>query len=496
MLLLFGRPANAAEEYSPVGLSAPQVFALNRHATGELQQGAYHTVTQTTSDRGEVWTAESYLDAGNYRTTVRVGDFVWAGGRYDGRAWSRDPNGFMRRSTNFFFQTDPFATSLRAPQNPASGVKVVGETTSPPLQIVIEITPSKGLLERRYYDAGTYLLSKVQMIDFDGHRQAWLYDSYRKFSGLNVPQLVRYERDGSAVTGQTQLVTYDRVTAGMPSLAVPPSRPLFDMGAADEVTIPAQFTPAGIIVPVVIGGRTLDFLLDSGSSEMLLDPGVAQSLGMQTIGATQPSFAGDFTLANTHAPSIGVGVLSAANVAFSTAHFEEDLPGRRVVGLLGTDFIASGLLEVSFETQRLTVLRSLPADLAARGWSPLPLRLDENVPMVKVTFSGIDGYFVADQSMLFPHYFARFPNRVPRGTPGWGELVGIGNRPFGVKSITMRDMVLGDWVFAEAQVVVPSVQYAQDRGYDGLIGRNTLANFDLIFDYADSQLWFKPIDFK
>jgi hypothetical protein len=40
------------------------------------------------------------------------------------------------------------------------------------------------------------------------------------------------------------------------------------------------------------------------------------------------------------------------------------------------------------------------------------------------------------------------------------------------------------------------VQYAQDRDYDGLIGRNTLSNFDLIFDYADSQLWFKPIDFK
>jgi hypothetical protein len=60
----------------------------------------------------------------------------------------------------------------------------------------------------------------------------------------------------------------------------------------------------------------------------------------------------------------------------------------------------------------------------------------------------------------------------------------------------MKQLVLGDWVFGDAQVVVPSAQDAQDRDYDGLIGRDTLASFDLIFDYKNSRLWFKPLESK
>jgi hypothetical protein len=296
------------------------------------------------------------------------------------------------------------------------------------------------------------------------------------------------------------VLTYERLTGSVPSLAMPLSHPLFDLGSATSVTVPADFTQDGIFVPVILAGRKLGFELDSGSSDILLDPGVAKELGMETTGAYTLSFAGDINLANARAPSVTIGALSATNVAFSTAGLAEDLPGRRVVGLLGTDFIASGALEVDFEKSQLTMYRALPTGLAAQGWSALPLRLDYDVPMLKANFSGLDGYFVADlgasDTTLFPHYFSRYPKHVPPGTPDEFQMVTLGNHPFGVKGITMRSMVLGDWVFGDVQVVVPSAQYAQGRDYDGLIGRNTLSNFDLIFDYADSQLWFKPIDFK
>lgn len=55
-------------------------------------------------------------------------------------------------------------------------------------------------------------------------------------------------------------------------------------------------------------------------------------------------------------------------------------------------------------------------------------------------------------------------------------------------------LVLGDWIFGCVQVVVPTVDYAQERDYDGPIGRNTLRIFNSIFDYKDGELWFKPID--
>jgi hypothetical protein len=165
---------------------------------------------------------------------------------------------------------------------------------------------------------------------------------------------------------------------------------------------------------------------------------------------------------------------------------------------LGTDFIASGALEVDYEKKTLTLMRTIPNDLESKGWSPLALRLDYGVPLIKASYSSLPGLFVADlgavYSTLYPHYFSRFPNLIPRGTADQDELEFIGGRPFGVKHITMKSLVLGDWVFGGVQVVVPSAQYAQERDYDGLIGRDTLSNFNMIFDYANARLWFKPID--
>ena len=498
--MLFVQIADAGEQYAPVTLSVAQLFALTRHATGSLPRGAYHSVQRTQSAKGDVWTSESYREGGDYLTTERIGNFVWASGSEGGRHWSEDANGLVTHSSNLFSEVDPFSVALRAPENPTGGVKLLGMTAGTPQQYVVEVTPSVGLTERRYYDAHSYLLARVERIDYDGHRQVWEYADYSSVYGWNVAHLVRYERDGSVVTEQTQLLTYERLTSSLPSLAMPRSHPLFDLGSAASVAIPAEFSQDGIFVPVIVAGRKLDFLLDSGSADLLLDPGIAKELGMETSGAYTLSFAGDINLANARAPSVTVGALSAANVAFSTAGFAEDLPGRRVVGLLGTDFIASGALEVNFEKSQLTMYRSVPPGLAAQGWSPLALRLDYGVPMLKANFSGLDGYFVADlgavDTMLYPHYFSRYPNHVPPGTPDEFQLMTLGNHPFGVKGITMHRMVLGDWVFGSVQVVVPSAQYAQNRDFDGLIGRNTLSNFDLIFDYTDSQLWFKPIDFK
>jgi hypothetical protein len=55
-------------------------------------------------------------------------------------------------------------------------------------------------------------------------------------------------------------------------------------------------------------------------------------------------------------------------------------------------------------------------------------------------------------------------------------------------------LVLGDWIFGNVNVTVPSTAQAQMRDYDGLLGRDMLKNFNLIFDYRDRQLWFKPLD--
>jgi hypothetical protein len=499
-LFLLVAPAGAATQYAPAGITVAQLFERSRHSTGSFANGAYHLVTRTVSADGDVWTAETFWYGGDYRTNVGQGSFRWSYGTYRDRLWHQNQNGLVMPSSGLFGEVDPFASALRKATEPGSRVTLLGMTNDARPAFVVDVTPAGGLTERRYYDARTYLLNRVEMTDYDGHKQVWTYSDYRSISGSTIAHEIDYERDAGATTLKTTLVAYERVDPATLNLAIPASRPVFDLGERDAVAIPARFTDDGIIVQVSIGGRGLDFLLDSGSSALLIDPQIARELGMVSSGAMQESFGGDFTIADARARDLSVGELTAQNVAFSTAAFEEDLPGQRVVGLLGTDFIGSGALKVDFEKKKLTLLRSAPPDLAATGWSALPLRMDFAVPLVKAAYSGLSGYFVADlgadYSMLFPHYFSQFPNNIPRGTPDQGEMITIGGKPFGIKHITMKRLVLGDWIFGDVQVVVPSVQYAQDRDYDGLIGRDTLGNFNLIFDYSNNQLWFKPIDFK
>ena len=489
--------ASGSEAYAPASITVAQLFERNRHSTGSIEPGAFHIVTRTTARNGDVWTHDTVWNGGDYRTTVREARFVSSYGSYGGRRWSQDANGVVMPASNFFQEVDPFVVSLREPEKTSSGVTLLGLTSDASPNFVVEVVPGNGLVERRYYDARTYLLSRLEMTDYDGHKQVWQFGDYREVAGGTLAHTIAYERDGHGTTSETKVLSFEPVAARSLDLTIPASRSLFDLGNRDSVRIPARFTDDGIIVPVSIEGRGLDFVLDSGSSDLVIDPAIATELGMSSSGSVVVSFAGDFKMANASAPDLSVAGLTAKDVAISTARFQERLPGQRIVGLLGKDFIASGALEVNFKDQTLTLHRSLPPDLAAAGWSALPLRLDFGVPLVKAAYSGVTGYFVADlgavYSTLFPHYFARFPNRVPRGAPDEDELVTLGGRPFGVKHITMKSLVLGDWAFGDVQVVVPSAIYAQERDYDGLIGRDTLSNFNLIFDYANDRLWFKPV---
>lgn len=489
----------AQTQYAAANITVAQLFERSRRSGGSFTAPAYRETWQTVSPAGETWTAQTVRYANDYRSTVTQGEFSWSYGSYRGREWHQNANGLLFPSSGLSEEVDPFANAIRRAQEPTSSVKLLGLTTETPSAFVVQVTPGRGLLEYRYYDSQTYLLARVEMTDYDGHRQTWLYRDYRTVLGRTLAGSIDYERDGNSVTLRTNLVSCERVDPSSADVAMPAARKLFDLGTRSAVVVPAHFTDGGIIVTVSIGGRGLDFLLDSGASDLLLDPDVARELGMKSSGAMRVSFAGDYTLANARAADLTVGELRASNVVFSTAPFQEDRSGQRIVGLLGTDFIASGVLKVDFEKKTLTLMRSLPADLASQGWSAIPIRLDFEVPMLRAAYSGLPGYFVADlgayYSMLFPHYFEQFPNRIPRGMADQEDMITLGGRPFGVKHITMKRLQLGDWMFADAQVVVPSAVFAQQRDEDGLIGFDTLSSFNLIFDYDGGKLWFKPIDF-
>lgn len=272
----------------------------------------------------------------------------------------------------------------------------------------------------------------------------------------------------------------------------------FDLGSRDSVEIPAAFTADGIIVRVSIAGRGLDLVLDSGSPNSILDAQVARSVGMTSFGSATANFGGEYTVTRSLAPDMAIGDLHAKDVVITTTAFHRQAKDRRIVGLLGSDFLRSGALEVDFAQSRLILHRSAPAGLGAAGWSSLPLNLNWGVPLIEAAFNGREGSFIADlgadQSVLYPQYFSQLHIAVPPGSHNRGSIVTLAGKPIPIQAFTVKRFALGDWIFGNADVLVPADPYTPDHGYDGLIGRNALSYLDLIFDYQQRVLWFKPID--
>ena len=183
---------------------------------------------------------------------------------------------------------------------------------------------------------------------------------------------------------QTKIATYERVAGGYLDMTTPALGPVFDLGNRDAVVTGSR-DRFRYHRHVSIEGRGLDLLARQRFVTALDRPGGRARARHEIDRRLAHSFAGDFTMADSRAPDFSVGALTSkmrciCNVA------GEKLPVRTHRRSAGQRLIGSGALSIDFEKQTLTLFRSVPPDLAAQGWSPLPVRLDYSVPLVKAAY--------------------------------------------------------------------------------------------------------------
>ncbi len=106
---------------------------------------------------------------------------------------------------------------------------------------------------------------------------------------------------------------------------------------------------------ITIGGRGLDFVLDTGASGITLDNGVARQLGLPAYGTHSAITAQRYTTARTIVPEMHVGQLTMKNVAVQLVPDGQTKTfGVKSVGLLGFDFLAELGVTVDYEHERVT----------------------------------------------------------------------------------------------------------------------------------------------
>lgn len=487
-------PARAGDAYAPSQLTAAEIFAKAAAARGHLRPGAYHRVSETTRSGGTVHT-DVFQDGDDYRETQREGDYVRAYGAHGGVEWEQDENGSVTIVSGFHDSADPFASALAKPKNVAdSPIRVLGVTTAQPAAYVVEVEPEHGLTQLRYYDAKTFLLRRVDTTDYSGNTTTYEYGGFRTAYGLTFATTISYQDQHPENAAQTRVVSFEPAPRGSVHGEAPPNKPLFDLAGGPAVQIPAEFTEHGIIVRVTIAGRGLDFELDSGASSMVIDADVARQLGLTVSDVHKESFGGDFTDGRTRAADVALGNLHARNVTMEAIPYSDMVGDRKVVGLLGGDFFATERVAVNFKNDTLSVLppsaQALPAP-----WVAMPIEVDDRVPRAHAKFNAVDGAFIvdlgADETMLYPHFFKQFhPNRTG---DVMGQVVGVAGKAFDYHRYTFSRFDFGDLAFADANAIVASGTKFEDLDYDGLLGRNILSEFNLVFDYPNRRLYVESL---
>jgi hypothetical protein len=496
----------AGDQYSPTPLTAVEILAKAHAASGHLTPGQYLIVEQDVTP-SETETIETQTDGDDYVTATTVDGRTTEYGSYHGQEWNRDANGIVIRDSGFYGTADPNALAWQHPGDPQYRVQALGLTQTAPQEYVVEANPPGGQDEYRYYNVQTLLLDKDVLFGSDRYRHVTRYSHYRTVFGETIAFHTHYSDGRPANDENDDIASFTASPLqSADAMAIPDPQPIFGFLTA-PVTLPARFLEdnneriGAIVIPVQIGGQTLEFELDTGSSDLVIDAGAAAKLGLTEYGKTSGTIGGTFTESETIVPELSVGGLTAHNLTFSVAPMN-GLGG--ISGLLGCDFLASAVVGIDFKDRKVTLDPWATFSPASLGLRAMPIQLDGCVPRVPASIENVPGHFLVDTggfgTLVYRHYLNKLPHAMVASegeTPDaeYGATWTF-NAVGGSVSSLLYDV--NDFIFAgpgyhTGQVLVPSsTSTFQDPDYDGIIGRNMLGEYVFYLDYNDDVIFIKP----
>jgi hypothetical protein len=479
----------ADDQYAPVSMTAAQLLAKVDAASGSLVSGSYLISKRVV---GEGWssTRTTQIVGPNSITIEQDGPLTDSWGVNGGQNWYRDENGVVRIQSGFHDTQDPNALAWRHVADPSYGVRVLGLTQTSPQEYVVEANPPGGQDEYVYVNAKTFLIDKDVTFGVDRLRHVTAYTDYRTVFGETI-SFDRVSTDGNPADEiEVRTLSFSPTPTVDPAIvALPQMSPMFYVSS--PVTLPAKFThDDGVVVSVGIGGQTLDFTLDSGSTDLYMADDAAQRLGAHLVD-------GEFVAKN-----VTIGNLTLPRVVFDTGTFAiEGDSEAHVVGLIGCDILASAVVGFNFKKHTVTLYPWATFNPRAMGLSAIPMQVDDCVPRVAASFAGVPGSFLLDTgaygTLLYHHYLDRLANVHPENDP---DSISSEDQAFESVNgdVSFHYYDVNDFIFAgikylQGQVVVPDrTQTFQDPDYDGIIGRNVLKEYEFYLDYNDGVLFFKP----
>jgi hypothetical protein len=265
-----------------------------------------------------------------------------------------------------------------------------------------------------------------------------------------------------------------------------------DQGKAS--TFAFEWRKGMIFVPVRINGsKPFSFVLDSGSTRIVIDRVLASDLGLKAngTGSLQGAGAGRIPIEFIHDVRIGLPGVEDGGYELSTANLQplESSLGVRMDGILGYELFQRFVITIDYEKKTLTF--TLPgAFRPSEDAQVLPIELRDKWPFVKAELVLPGPVTIQDSFMIdsgssdaVDHPIVmKIQSRVP-GESG----VGLGTAAQGATA-RATSFRLGRYSLDGPIVSCCGATDATSK----LIGSEVLRRFTVTFDYPSSRIFITP----
>jgi predicted aspartyl protease len=311
---------------------------------------------------------------------------------------------------------------------------------------------------------------------------------------------ISYRQDDyAAAAAQFKLAGREAKAAKLASFGA--SRP-WRIEGPDSVAIPMiQVDPLPLVSMTVNGRGPYFFLIDTGGSELALDPALADTLGLATYGEEMGTFAGGrkSSVTQSRLDSLRLGPLAVRGVPLAlldTRRFAPIAMGRPVAGVIGTVFLYHFRATLDYPHARLVLVRR--GSPWAAGQIEIPFWMAGDHFMVAsgtLDSSAVKTWFV-DSGMAGPSFTAPVSTLRDAGIPlpdTGSARTGIGGggpvraAPFRVRRLTLGAAEASD-LLGIFGAFPPSLERGMGFQIDGLVSHGFLRAWSVTFDFDRMRL--------
>jgi hypothetical protein len=472
LLLALWQPSNITTSTVPTA-TIVQSIVVGRG--GEVAQLVQAVETLHVIDRDGSYDATLQMRGSDFRADVSLGDANYAFGEVGEDRWRRTPSGSVRiiRSD---VQGDPldhwprsvFGLGLSSCET-AGAASLQGATLEvlacrPPGNptLFYYVDPSSGHIVREVSREG----ARVVTYDFDDFRAvgSWAQPYHWKVSGADG------DSDVTVVHAGVQAVP-------AAAIEIPQNVPeQFVLPTSGVAKIPGRvglYTSA----TVEVNGRERTFLIDTGTTQTIIDIGEAARLGLHPL------------FGHAVVRELKVGDVVAHNLPVEAIDLFHD----EIHGILGNEFFTGHIVHIDYIHRRVEVISHAAFKTPATAVA-MAMDCREGMPLVRALVGSAPGdrfaLDTASQQILLSASFVSKSHLSLNAYSTEQRTEHFLEGPVTVGFAVAPAIVLGgyrlEWPYAEVEepdndnVAFP---------LDGVIGTGVLTAFDLWFDYDNGTLW-------